>query len=67
MTRVKWTPYVYAGIAGFLHNPQAIAPAKDLQGNALAEAGKWVDLRPLGTEGQYSTLASTDVNYGIKP
>jgi hypothetical protein len=67
LTRVKWTPYVYAGVAGFLHNPQAIAPAKDLQGNALADAGKWVDLQPLGTEGQHSTLASTDVNYGIKP
>ncbi|MEJ0054583.1 MAG: DUF6089 family protein [Bacteroidota bacterium] len=67
MTRVKWTPYIYLGVAGFLHNPQAIAPATDLQGNALAEAGKWVALRPLGTEGQYSTLAPTDVNYGIKP
>ena len=67
ISRVKWTPYLYIGVAGFLHNPQAIAPDKDLNGNPLAEAGKWVNLRPLGTEGQYSTLDPTDVNYGIKP
>jgi hypothetical protein len=67
MSRAKWTPYVYVGLAGFLHNPQAKAPATDLQGNALPQAGSWVDLAPLGTEGQHSTLAPTDVNYGIKP
>ncbi|MBS1543797.1 MAG: hypothetical protein JST14_09205 [Bacteroidetes bacterium] len=67
VSRVKWTPYAYVGVTLFLHNPQAKAPATDLQGNPLPEAGKYVDLRPLGTEGQYSNLASTDVNYGIKP
>ncbi len=55
ISRVKWTPYVYAGVAGFLHNPQA-----------QTSAGEWVDLRPLGTEGQYSTLDPTDANFGIK-
>lgn len=67
MSRPTWTPYAYLGVAGILHNPQALAPAQDLQGNAIPEAGQWVDLRPLGTEGQYSTLQPTDVNYGIKP
>jgi hypothetical protein len=66
MSRVKWTPYAFIGITGFLHNPQAIAPDKDLKGNPLPEAGQWVDLRPLGTEGQHSTLESTDANSGIK-
>jgi len=66
MGRVSWTPYGFIGVAGFLNNPEAQAPATDLQGNALPEAGKWVKLRPLGTEGQYSTLDPTDVNYGIK-
>lgn len=56
ISRVKWTPYVYIGAAGFLHNPQA-----------QTTTGEWVDLRPLGTEGQYSTLEPTDVNYGIEP
>ena len=67
MSRVKWTPYFYAGLAVFLHNPTAIAPANDLQGNALPGGGQYVDLQPLGTEGQHSTLSPTDVNYGIQP
>jgi len=67
LSRVKWTPFVYVGVAGFLHNPQAIAPATDLLGAPLPEAGQWVDLRPLGTEGQHSTLEPTDANSGIKP
>ncbi len=67
ISRVKWTPYVFVGVSGFLHNPQAQAPTTDLKGNPLPEAGQWVDLRPLGTEGQYSTLLSTDANSGIQP
>jgi len=69
ISRVKWTPYAFIGVAAFLHNPQAQEPAKFLDGTANPSAGKWVDLQPLGTEGQQantSTLQSTDVNYGIK-
>ena len=66
ISRVKWTPYAFIGLAAFHHNPQAQAPATDLFGNALPEAGEWVDLRPLGTEGQKATLQPTDVNFGIK-
>lgn len=67
MSRVKWTPYAYIGIAMFMHNPQAIAPATDLSGNPLAEAGNLVDLQPLGTEGQHANLPTSAVNYGIAP
>jgi len=67
ISRVKFTPYAFIGVVGFLHNPQAQAPATDLLGAALPEAGQWVDLRPLGTEGQHSTLRDTDANSGIKP
>lgn len=67
IARVKWTPYAFVGIGVFAHQPKAQAPATDLNGNTLPEAGDWVKLRPLGTEGQYSTLAATDVNSGIKP
>lgn len=35
------SPYLHAGIAGFAFNPQAYYQ------------GEWVDLQPLGTEGQY--------------
>ncbi|WP_276368165.1 DUF6089 family protein [Chryseolinea sp. H1M3-3] len=66
ISRVKWTPYVFMGVAGLLHNPQALAPATDLNGNPLPEAGTWVNLQSLGTEGQKGTLSEGDVNNGIK-
>lgn len=67
ISRVNWTPYAFLGVAGLLHNPQALTPTTDLNGNPLPEAGKWVDLQSLGTEGQHSALQEGDVNYGIKP
>jgi len=67
VSRVRWTPYIYLGVAGLTSNPKALAPATDLDGNSLPEAGQWVALRPLGTEGQYSKLESTDANAGIQP
>jgi hypothetical protein len=67
VNRVSFTPYIIAGIGVMHHNPQATVPSYDLLGNPFANAGKWVDLHKLGTEGQYSTLQNTDVNYGIKP
>jgi hypothetical protein len=67
ISRVKWTPYAFAGAAIFHHNPQAQAPAFDLQGNPLPNAGEWVDLQPLGTEGQQSNQQEGDANYGTKP
>lgn len=66
ISRVKWTPYAFLGIAGYAHNPQAQAPAVGLNGAPLPDAGKWVDLRPLGTEGQKATLQATDANSGIE-
>ncbi|MEQ6119505.1 DUF6089 family protein [Reichenbachiella sp. MALMAid0571] len=50
--RFPLNPYLFLGIAVFKHNPQAMAPEFDLSGNRLPEAGQWVDLQPLGTEGQ---------------
>jgi Domain of unknown function (DUF6089) len=67
ISRVRWTPYAYLGVAGFISTPKGRAPKTDLLGNDLADGGKWVKLRPLGTEGQYSKLDRTDANYGIKP
>ncbi len=65
ISRVRWTPYIFAGISIFHMQPKGQAPATDLNGTALEQAGKWVNLRPLGTEGQYSPLKETDANYGI--
>lgn len=67
ISRVRWTPYAFVGIGMFMHQPKGLAPATDLTGAPLADAGKWVNLRPLGTEGQFSTLEATDKNVGIKP
>jgi hypothetical protein len=67
LTRANWTPYVFAGVAVFHHNPQALAPAKGLDDSDLAEEGEWINLRKLGTEGQYAELEPSDANYGIKP
>lgn len=67
ISRVKWTPYAFLGAAVFLHNPQAQVPEIGVDGQPLANAGDWVKLRPLGTEGQHSNLLPTDGNYGLKP
>ena len=67
ISRVSWTPYAYAGIAIFHHNPQAQVPATDLSGVPFENAGQWVDLQPLGTEGQYLDLPANSSNSGIKP
>lgn len=46
--RRAFSPYAMLGVAVFHHNPKAQAP--DVA--SLADAGKWVALQPLGTEGQ---------------
>lgn len=59
--RFPINPYLFAGVAVFSHSPKAIAPDTDQAGNPIDQAGQWVDLRSLGTEGQnLDTL-------GIKP
>lgn len=59
--------YGFVGIGIFHHNPKGKVPQEDLQGNPLSDAGRWVALQPLGTEGQYSNLLPSDKNYGVKP
>lgn len=72
LSRVKLTPYLLVGIAAFHHNPQAKVPTEyvlpaNTAPTAFPNAGEWVDLKPLGTEGQNAELLSTDANFGIKP
>jgi hypothetical protein len=67
LSRAPWTPYVFAGVAVFHHNPQALAPETGVDGQPLPQGGQWVNLHKLGTEGQYADLLPTDVNYGIEP
>jgi hypothetical protein len=67
ISRVKWTPYAYLGFTLLHHNPKALAPETLLDGSPNPEAGKWVALQKLGTEGQYNDLSASDVNHGVKP
>jgi hypothetical protein len=73
LNRGRIVPYVFAGVAGFHHNPKAKAPdnyvlAAGVPAAPLPEAGTWVALQPLGTEGQNATnMVSTDANFGNKP
>lgn len=60
-SRAPIAPYLFAGGAILHHNPKGLVPANDRNGNPLPEAGKWVPLRDLGTEGQFSD------QYDIKP
>jgi hypothetical protein len=65
ISRVNWTPYVYAGIAVFHHNPQAQVPKTDLMGNEFSNAGEWVNLRPLKTEGKSYSAIQPAIPFGL--
>ncbi|MBX2944399.1 MAG: hypothetical protein KF725_01095 [Cyclobacteriaceae bacterium] len=65
ISRVPWTPYVYAGIAVFHHNPQAQVPQTDLLNNPFSDAGQWVDLKPLQTEGKSYSLIQAAIPFGL--
>jgi hypothetical protein len=65
ISRVRWTPYAYGGLALFHHNPQALVPQTDLFGQPLDNAGKWTDLRPLKTEGKSYSLFQIAIPIGI--
>jgi len=55
VNRPNFSPYVFVGLAVFYHNPKGLVPETNVNnGSALAQAGQWVALEPLGTEGQYS-------------
>lgn len=52
-------PYGVIGLGLFYHNPKALTPYKK------GEEQKWVDLRPLGTEGQYTGIPGTPKPYSL--
>jgi opacity protein-like surface antigen len=55
LKRPDFSPYGFAGIAVYAHNPKAEVPS----GSGLEGAGTFVALQPLGTEGQHSPNAGT--------
>ena len=59
--RPTLTPYVFGGVAVVYHNPKGLVPETDINsGLPLEDAGKWVALEPLGTEGQYTDGSGVD-------
>ncbi|MBH8559212.1 DUF6089 family protein [Hymenobacter negativus] len=49
LKRPDFVPYVFAGVAGFYHNPQGLD----------SRTGNYVDLQPLRTEGQATAYGKT--------
>ena len=63
-------PFIFLGVAAFYHNPEGFFPKEMTyaEGNTVKfdavdfpEAGSWIPLRPLGTEGQNAE------NSGVEP
>ncbi|MEM7548796.1 MAG: DUF6089 family protein [Bacteroidota bacterium] len=55
---VTFNPYIMGGVGIIRHNPQGRVPEFQRADNGLAgapftNAGEWIDLEPLGTEGQF--------------
>ncbi|NMM49795.1 hypothetical protein [Marinigracilibium pacificum] len=60
ITRNDWNPYVFVGVSAIFHNPQGRVPEQDSFGKSYPQSGEWIDLEPLGTEGQYSSAYDVD-------
>lgn len=59
LKRPDFVPYVFAGLAGFHHNPRGEAKSGTAGGTLPADltAGQFYDLQPLRTEGQESAYS----------
>lgn len=56
--RSEFNPYGFAGLGFLYFNPKGEVPATDWDGAPLAEAGKYIALQPIKTEGvAYSRMA----------
>jgi hypothetical protein len=62
--RPRFNPYIFAGIGYLYFNPKAQAPA-EYNGQPLPEAGEWVALQPLMTEGVDYKRSALVIPYGI--
>lgn len=54
LKRPDFVPYVFAGLAGFYHNPKGEVKAGASAAYASLKVGTFYELQPLGTEGQKS-------------
>lgn len=66
-SRKSIVPYLFAGVAVFHHNPRALVPEVDVNnGDApFPNAGEWVDLAPLSTEGNSYKKIQLAIPFGL--
>ena len=57
-------PYGVIGLAFFHHNPQAKTPITE-PNTLTRKSSDWVDLQPLGTEGQFTGIPGTPAPYSL--
>ncbi len=67
--RMRWTPYLFAGVSVFHHNPQGLVPQQavlrpgDLANPFVPEqAGEWVGLKDLQTEGPENSYSNFQIS-----
>ncbi len=69
MFRMNFTPYVFAGISVFHHNPKALVPERAIlhpyDTITPSEAGQWVSLRPLHTEGKNNAYSAFQLSIPV--
>jgi hypothetical protein len=62
LRRTFVNPYALLGLSVFTHNPSTKTPVPTKPGDPKSE---WVNLRPLGTEGQFTGVAGTPKPYSL--
>lgn len=66
-SRKQVVPYLFLGVAAFHHNPKALVPETDVNnGNTpFPNAGEWVDLAPMRTEGVSYKKVQLAIPFGL--
>jgi hypothetical protein len=66
-TSFAWSPYLFAGISVFKFNPKAqFTYVAGLHNSSLEnQNGEWIELQPLGTEGQETTKFNDKRRYSL--
>jgi hypothetical protein len=66
-SRKSVVPYMFAGVAVFHHNPRALMPEVDVNNGSapFPNAGEWVDLAPLKTEGTSYKKVQLAIPFGL--
>ncbi len=66
-TSYGWSPYLFAGISVFRFNPKAQFKYQSymMDPTLQAQDGDWIELQPLGTEGQETTKFNDKRRYSL--